>query len=366
MDEMEILPSLTGGEGVVVSGQTLQKIQTQFATAVAIQRPRRRLEVIKACEEEATIAGDEFYYSWTVKSKEGPKLVEGLSVQAALAAARNWGNCAVPCSVEENLNTYVFTATFVDLETGFNLQRAFRQKKSLNIGTKYDERAEDIVFQIGQSKAIRNVILNALPSWLTTKMLAKAKENVIEKINKMGIAVAREKTVAFFAKYDITPDRIESKLGGKKYAAWDAEDLALLQGAMQTLLTGQESADSLFPVHQETASKAKDVKARFEEKGQSTSSGPTGSPHILDQYQGKAQEPPCTPYPTLATTNDGSDVFDPRNYAEEIRTCGSIAEAEGIFEAFCKTKPDKEEKENVTKTFQAVLAKFQKEATKRN
>ena len=333
MEEIETFPALTGGEGLVASGAALQKVQTQFSTAVAIQRPRRRLEVIRACEEEATIAGDDFYYSWTVKAKEGPKLVEGLSVQAALAAARNWGNCGIPCSVEENMNTYIFTATFVDLETGFNLQRTFRQKKNLNIGKKYDERAEDIVFQIGQSKAIRNVILNALPSWLTTKMLAKAKENVIEKINKMGIAVAREKTVAFFAKYGVTADRIESKLGGKKVTAWDAEDLALLQGAMNTLISGQESADSLFPVHQETASKAEDVKARFEDKGQLASSEPT-------------------------KTNDGSDVFDGRNYAEEIRTCGSIAEAEGIFEAFSKTKPEQAEKDKVTKTLQAAIARL--------
>ena len=331
MDELETLPALTGGEGLVASGQALQKVQTQFSTAVAIQRPRRRLDVIRACEEEATIAGDDFYYSWTVNAKDGKKLVEGLSVQAALAAARNWGNCAVPCSVDENINTYLFTATFVDLETGFNLQRAFRQKKSLNIGKKYDERAEDIVFQIGQSKAIRNVILNALPSWLTTRMLMKAKENVIEKIKKMGIAVAREKTVAFFAKYGVTPDRIENKLAGKKFAAWDAEDLALLQGAMNTLISGQESADSLFPIHQETASKADDVKARFEDK--------------------PVQSPPV---------DDDSNVFAERNYAEEIRTCGSIAEAEGIFEDFCKTKPGQPEKDKVTKMFQSVIVQHRK------
>lgn len=306
MNDLETLDTpATNGGGLIAAGATLQKMQTQFSTAVAIQRPRRRLDVIKACEEEAAIAGDEFYYSWTVTTKEGKKeLVEGLSVQAALAAARNWGNCGVPCSVEENMNTYIFTATFVDLETGFNLQRTFRQKKTLNIGKKYNERAEDIVFQIGQSKAIRNVILNALPSWLTTKMLAKAKENVIEKINKMGIAVAREKTVAFFAKYGVTADRIENKLGGKKFQAWDAKDLALLQGAMNTLLSGQESADSLFPVYQETESKAADVTTRF----------------------AKAEEP-VGPAPAKEENME-------RNFGEELRTASSIEEVESIWKAF--------------------------------
>ena len=335
MEELETLPALTGSEGLIASGAALQKVQTQFSTAVAIQRPRRRLEVIKACEEEAVIAGDEFYYSWTVNARDGKKLVEGLSVQAALAAARNWGNCAVPCSVEENMNTYLFTATFVDLETGFTLQRAFRQKKSLNIGKKYDERAEDLVFQIGQSKAIRNVILNALPSWLTTKMLAKAKENIIEKINKMGIAVAREKTVAFFAKYGVTTDRIENKLGGKKYAAWDAEDLALLQGAMNTLISGQESADSLFPVHHESASKAEDVAARFSLK---------------------TQEVPAEPSPPVGAEQDPSDVFAPsRNHEHELKTTGSLQEAEAIFEDFCKTKPTQAEKAKISRLFNEAV-----------
>ncbi len=335
MEELETLPALTGSEGLVASGAALQKVQTQFSTAVAIQKPRRRLEIIRACEEEAVIAGDEFYYSWTVKAKEGPKLVEGLSVQAALAAARNWGNCVVPCTVDENINTYMFTATFVDLETGFNLQRTFRQKKTLNIGKKYDERAEDIIFQIGQSKAIRNVILNALPSWLTTKMLAKAKENVIEKINKMGIAVAREKTIAFFARYGVTVDRIEAKLEGKKAQGWTAEDLALLQGAMNTLISGQESAESLFPVHQETASKAEDVAARF---------------------NGKAQEVPAEPSPTVGVGQDPSDVFAlERNYEHELKTAGSLQEAETIFEDFCKTKPTQTEKTKISKFFNEAV-----------
>jgi hypothetical protein len=242
--------SVTPGEEIVAGGQTLRRTQTQFTSAIAIQKPRDRNHVITLCEEEATIAGDEFYYSWTVKKRQGGSaLVEGLSVNAALAAARNWGNCAIPCQLEETKNEYIFTATFLDMETGFNLQRIYRQSKKKNIGSKMDdERQADIIFQIGQSKALRNVILNALPSWLTSKMIKKAKENVIGKIEKMGVAKAREKTLAFFARYDVTPERIEAKIGCK-VKGWDAEILATLQGAMNALLNGQESAESLFPTN---------------------------------------------------------------------------------------------------------------------
>lgn len=236
----------TSGEAIVRSGQVLQKTQTQFTTAVAIQKPRDRKNVIRLCEEEAAIAADEFFYSWTVKGNKGNQLVEGLSVSASLAAARNWGNCAIPCEVEDTEDAYIFTATFLDMETGFNLQRVFRQRKKINIGMKDVDRAEDITFQIGQSKALRNVILNALPSWLLSKMLVKAKEDVISKILKMGLDVARKKTVDFFSRYSVTPERIEAKIG-KKIDKLAAEDLAILQGAMNTLLNGQESAESLFP-----------------------------------------------------------------------------------------------------------------------
>lgn len=249
---LEILPKeLSPASELIAGGNALRKIQTEFTTAVAVQKPRDRRAVINACEEEAAIAGDEFYYSWTVKSKDGPKLVEGLSIQAGLAAARNWGNCAIPCFYEESANSYTFTATFLDMETGFNLQRTYKQRKKPNIGMKDQDRAEDIVFQIGQSKAIRNVILNALPSWLTSKMLAKAKEEVITKIKKMGVPVAKEKAVSFFKKYGVGVDRIETKIN-KKYIGWNEEDLVLLQGAMNSLLTGQESADSLFPAVMES------------------------------------------------------------------------------------------------------------------
>ena len=170
---------------IIESGKTLQQARAGFVTAVTVQKPRERMKVLRACEEEAAIAGDEFFYAWTVTNKDGKKsLIEGPSVNLALTAVRNWGNSGVMVNVDETHDTYIFTATFVDLETGFNLQRTFRQRKTKKIG-KYDQdRAEDIIFQIGQSKAIRNVIVNALPSWLVSSMMNKSKENIIKKIEK--------------------------------------------------------------------------------------------------------------------------------------------------------------------------------------
>ncbi len=56
------------GSEVLNQGGALQKTATEFTQAIAIQKPRQRQAVITACEEEASIAGEEFYYSWTVKA----------------------------------------------------------------------------------------------------------------------------------------------------------------------------------------------------------------------------------------------------------------------------------------------------------
>lgn len=270
---------LSAGSEVIQRGEALQKTATEFTQAIVIQKPRNRHTVIAACEEEAAIAGEEFYYSWTVKAKGGPKLVEGLSVGGALAASRNWGNCAIPCKVEETDTHYIFTASFIDFETGFNLQRVFKQRKEQNIGMKDTARADDITFQIGQSKAIRNVALNAMPSWLTKKMLDKAKEQVIAKISKMGIPVAQKKALEFFEKQGIGIGRVEKKMA-KNYKHWTAEDLAIIQGAMSSLVNGQESAESLFPEISEEATvatnKNKDnLKQKIAEKQKAKATGET-------------------------------------------------------------------------------------------
>ena len=314
MADMEEGQSL--GAEVLEKGGALQKTTSEFTQAIVIQKPRRRTEVIRACEEEAAIAGEEFFYSWTVNAKGGPKLVEGLSIGGALSAARNWGNCAIPCRVDETDSHYVFTASFIDFETGFNLQRVFKQRKEQNIGMKDMARADDITFQIGQSKAIRNVALNAMPSWLTKKMLDKAKEQVIAKISKMGIPVAQKKALEFFKKHGIEVERVEKKMA-KNHDRWTAEDLAIIQGAMSSLINGQESAESLFPEVSEGATvatnkKAETLKEKIASKKKETveKKAKVSDPCRVDPVPGSAKaEVTKTEEPSPATETKEAEDF---------------------------------------------------------
>lgn len=241
----------TAGEAIA-KGKTVQAIQTQYATAVAVQKPRDLIEVERLCLQEAALAGEVCFYGWGA----GKDRIEGPSIDCAMIAARNWGNAAVEMRpVADTPTAYILEAGFIDLERGFTLTRQFRQSKKWKVHGKFDdERKDDIRFQIGQSKAQRNCILKALPKWLFDKMLEVAKKGVREKIEKYiksnSIEAARKLALDGLAKFSVSLERIEEKYG-KKYKAWDVDMLIVLKGDIRALADGIESADMLFPIQTE-------------------------------------------------------------------------------------------------------------------
>jgi len=240
------LPETAGD--IIDSGRTLRQIQTQYMTAVAVQKPRDLMEVEKKCLIEAALAGEACFYGWG----NGKDRVEGPSIVLAMIAVRNWGNCAIETPEPiETPNAYVFRASFIDLETGFTYTRPFRQAKKWTVYGKMDEyRKDDVRFQIGASKAQRNAVLRCLPGWLVDKMMDKAKAGVKEElqayIDKHGIAKAREKALDGITKFGVSKERVEAKYE-KKLEAWDIDVLVLLAGDRRALTDKAESAEVLFP-----------------------------------------------------------------------------------------------------------------------
>lgn len=229
-----------------IAGDGLMQTRSPYSTAVQVIKKRNLQDVTQRCEVEAAIAGDEFYYSWS----QGNKIIEGPTVGAALAIARNFGNCAVDVRVEEHQNATIFYGAFIDLETGFNIVRPFRQnnaqakkKDGRNIYT--DERGLDVKFQIGASKGIRNAVLNGVPKWLVNKVMVKAKENVVEKIKKMGVVAARDMVIKKLSNLSIPLERVEKVY--QKTASWDIEKLVMLSGAIRSIEDGFESIETIFP-----------------------------------------------------------------------------------------------------------------------
>lgn len=233
----------------IADGATIQQIQTSYATAVSVQRPRDLVEVEQRCLVEAALAGEVCFYGWG----SGKNRVEGPSIDCAMIAARNWGNAVVEMKpVCETRTSYILEASFVDLETGFTYTRQFRQSKTWQVYGKMDDnRKEDVRFQIGQSKAQRNAILKALPSWLIDKMLDTAKQGVRESLEKYivnnSLESARKLVADALGKLGVPTERVEEKYN-KKYGAWDVDLLIILKGDLRALSDGAESADALFPV----------------------------------------------------------------------------------------------------------------------
>jgi hypothetical protein len=192
---------------------TVQQVRTQHATAMTVQKPRTLAKVEERFLEEAKQAGESFFYGWGA----GKDRIEGGSVDLAMSLVRTWGNCAVEMQpVQDMKDAWIFTAAFVDLETGFTLSRQFRQSKEWTVHGKHDAaRKEDIRFQIGQSKAIRNVVLNALPKWLANKGVQAAKENVRGRIEdaiaKKGMGYVKERAMARMSEYGVTEPMVLSK-----------------------------------------------------------------------------------------------------------------------------------------------------------
>lgn len=228
----------------------VQKVQGTYATAMRVQVPRTLAHVQSQLLAEADLGGAAFFYGWGA----GKDKIEGASIVLATALARCWGNCVVELQpVQELSDSWVFTAAFVDLETGFTLSRQFRQSKSWTVHGRHDEhRKADIRFQIGQSKSIRNVVLNALPRGLVDKAVERAKSGVrirIEQaIKEGGIDGARLRIFKGLAKHGVDEPRVLKKIGVSGATAIGVDELVTLNGDLRALDDQVESPEILFPV----------------------------------------------------------------------------------------------------------------------
>ena len=225
------------------AGKTLQKIGTPFVTSITVQKPRDLDKVVAAMDREAEYAGASFYYGW--KDKRGNR-IGGPSIGLANSLAREWTNCAVVVDFEETEETFIITPRFIDLEKGFQSERVFRQAKNVVQGNFDPDRKLDMALQIGQSKAIRNVVVNAVPRWLVDRTVEKAKLAVIKHINPNKLGEYKTVIVSYFKAKGINQEQLVEK-AGKPLAEWTTRDIAEFQGDQKAVDTGEASVRELFP-----------------------------------------------------------------------------------------------------------------------
>jgi hypothetical protein len=257
-------------EKILSEGKAIQKVQTEFTTAISVQRPRDIDKIQKSVLREAEYAGEDFFYSWTVKTKKGPQIIQGPSIGLAMCVAREWTNCAVDVQVEPGRIFDIFTACFIDIEKGFTVKRVFKQKRGIAPGRYDADRWEDMEFQKGQSKAIRSVVVSGVPRWLVNQAMDKAKDAELKNITKEGIDAATQKALKFFERYDVSEQQVIKKMG-KPRNEWINEDILILRGYASEIKDGQASAKELFPQVDEVAPIPKEEKKKKTDKQESSS-----------------------------------------------------------------------------------------------
>lgn len=250
----------------LANGHAMQQVKTNYTTAVAVQKPRSISKMLSAVLEEAEQAGSSFYYRWEVKTNDGPKEVIGGSIDMAASIFRGYGNCAMDIQCNETPSHYFFTATFIDLENGMSWPRMFRQRKSQSLGKRMEQdRQEDIVFQIGQSKAMRNAVLSVMPRWIVERAIQTARNAEIKRLSgRENITLARAEVMKYFGRFGVTQERIEAKLG-KKIEDAGPEDLADLRSVAGAIKDGVTTISDAFPAV-EKPEEAKQEEAKTHEK----------------------------------------------------------------------------------------------------
>lgn len=294
-----------------------------YVTAIAPQQPRSLKLVQRRFIEECELMGESAFYAWGT----GGDHIEGPSVDLALAAARCYGNCAVDQqAVQETMTSYIFVAIFIDLETGFTLSRPFRQSKRWMVYGKMDEeRKADVRFQIGASKATRNVILNALPAWLIDLGIEAAKagvrKRIEEYIKRRSIEAARQLAISELKKQGVSETSILAKFDYAAVTALTVDDLVRLRGDLKAIQTGQEAASALFPAVEAQATKPSQAERMAEKLAQPTTPDP--APAAVDA-------PPSTDQPT--TPVEPSPASEPNETTQAESPSGEFATAQQVQE----------------------------------
>ncbi len=221
---------------------------------------KRDIAVVMAnIRASASAMGEKYYYHWETKNRDGSRgKVEGGTIKLAMDIARLHGNCQVDCRVQDAGTHLEFHARFVDIESGFSLTRPFRQRKDQNTGMKDKARAEDIVLQIGASKAIRNVILNSLPT-LAEYAVQEAKKGLLARVSRNPDG-ARTAILEIMQEIGLPLVRVE-KIIGRININWTNQDLVKLYVQVESIKENHATIDDIFPDNTEQKIESKGTEA---------------------------------------------------------------------------------------------------------
>lgn len=222
------------------------------AQQVAVYRDEQR--ILQKLAALGAAAGDDWFYRFPVNKKVKNEQtgkdewvkdwIEGASIKLANDVARIYGNCEVDTRVIDLGASWLIYARFTDFETGYALTRPFQQNKGASKMGKDNDRKLDIAFQIGVSKAIRNVVVNALQTYSDFAFEA-ARNSLVDKIGK-NLDGYRDRTVQGIGNLGVELSRVELAMG-RVAKDWLAPDIAKVIAMMKAIHDGMATVDETFP-----------------------------------------------------------------------------------------------------------------------
>jgi hypothetical protein len=235
----------TEGGDLATQGPRSGAIIERVVTAQAVAVPRDDAKILQKIKALATAAGEDWFYRFPVRDHGSTKHIEGPTIKAANNVARLYGNCEIDTRVLDNGNGWIIYARFIDWETGFSMVRPFEQSKSQQtIKTPDQARQQSNALQIGVSKAIRNVICNALEQF-TTFAFEEARKNLVEKVGNK-LPEYRERVLAALKDMKVEQKRVEASLG-RPAKDWLADDVAKVIAEIQSVKDGMATVDETWP-----------------------------------------------------------------------------------------------------------------------
>lgn len=287
----DMLPAITPRVGGAATDQAL----AAFVTAQRVAVKRDLGGVLREAQTLGAAAGPAFFYRIPYKRKNKQtgevttEWVEGPSIDCAMEIAALYGNCWIGATVrEETQSHWIFQARFVDLEKGVTIVREFQQRKGQDTGMRDGDRQRDIVFQIGQSKAIRNVVVAAIPRAVDVAYEA-AKNSLVGKIEK-NPGQFLERLLAWLEQLGVAVKRVERALG-RASNAWTVADMARTYADAKAIKDGMASADDIWPLPSADSEPASAPAAAEPTRSETAMADAGGE----DDGQEDAGEPPAQP-----------------------------------------------------------------------
>ena len=223
----------------------------------------------------AAWAGDDWFYRYPVRTQGGGQdWITGPTIKLANNVARVFGNNVTEVREIDTGDAYVFYARFTDIETGFSMESAYRQRKGqATLKTKDPQRALDQVYQIGQSKAIRNVIVNSLGIYCDFAF-EEAQNSLVDKIGK-NLEGSRKRILERIGSLSVELPRVERSIG-RVAKNWLATDIARIVAMVQGVEDGMATADETFPkIESSVSAPSEQARAGTETGGAQSVESPT-------------------------------------------------------------------------------------------